>query len=165
MFIHGLYSSFPKAVCKNIIKKANSNWPTSGASVFLPRCYEWASLYYTIEEIINRTSVEYLDIPPVDLINIHILRYDSKNNGILKENSDLTALLVLDDEENSVGGDIFFEYVMMPEESRNQGSFLIFDSNMSYFVSKVKEGEKHILIASFKNNETLRWTQQRNQYR
>jgi len=150
MFIHGLYSSIPSVVCKNITQKANSNWPTSGASVFLPRCYEWASLYYTIEEIINRTSVRYLEGPTLEIINIHIVRYDSENRGTIQENSDVTALLVLDDEESSVGGKVFFEHIMMPEEGNKQGSFLIFDSFLKYSVSKVIEGYKHILVASFK---------------
>jgi len=162
MFIHGLYSSMPQAVCKNITQKANSNWPTSGVSVFLPRYYEWASLYYTIEEIINRTSVKYLEAPPLEIINIHVLRYNSKSNGVIKENSDVTALLVLDEEEKSIGGKILFDYVIMPEEANSQGSFIFFDSNLEYSITKVKEGEKHILIASFKNNETPRRTQQRN---
>lgn len=152
MFIHGMYPAVPKLLCDTVTKPFINNWPTSGISVFLPRIYTWASLYYTLEEIVNRTSVPMLEYPSLELTDMHILKYTPENwNRVLEGSSLITSILTLNDKHS--GGDIVFKEEYVADEARECGSLLVFDSEVEYHISELTRGVKYILVAYFEQAE------------
>lgn len=152
MFIHGIYPAVPKLLCDTVIKPFIDDWPTSGISVFLPRTYTWASLYYTLEEIVNRTSVPMLEYPSLELTDMHILKYTPENcNKVLEGPSLVTAIVTLNDKHS--GGDLVFKEEYVADEARECGSLLVFDSEVEYRLSELTKGVKYLLVAYFDQTE------------
>lgn len=156
MFIHALYSSLPKATCESILEKTAKH---TELFTELKRFPDWSSLCFSLEEVLNRTSAQYLSMPSLVLSSLHYARYNSSNfANYFTPLGDLTCIVILNDSKE---GSIVFRESSVPEEANTQGTILIFDSSLNYIVSRVREGEKSFLISYFDIEERPKAGQQR----